>query len=289
MTASRCSASAPAKATATATCRSTCSCRTRTASPSHARTPTSPWSFACVGPAANSKRSPTTSSSPPAAAPPWPPTSAWSSTTAEARATHSPRPARVPRLSSTASSTPTGAPASPRVSTQSEVLLPLTDDAFQLERALDGMFVNRGWTSLFDALRLGNETLATTRLPEGAYETLEEFCEADLPFGMVAFSNGVDNNSSDQMLDSGDGIDSHLGDVSSLAVQGVTTPIPHHRPRPRPRSGNAPVDRHADGRHPRGRLGRRARPRGLRAGEPPGSVPRSTSAPPRPTTPAAPP
>ena len=112
-----------------------------------------------------------------------------------------------------------------RVSTHSEVLAPLTDDGNTLDNALQRMFVNRGWTSLYDGLRLGNETLAGVTPPAPAYADLQDFCDADVPFGIVAFSNGIDNNSSEQMLDGGDGIDTSMDDVAGLGVDSITTPI----------------------------------------------------------------
>ena len=48
-----------------------------------------------------------------------------------------------------------------RVSTNATVLSELTTDETDLEDSISGMFVNEGWTALWDGIRLGNDVLQT--------------------------------------------------------------------------------------------------------------------------------
>lgn len=119
-----------------------------------------------------------------------------------------------------------------RVSTDARVLSELTDDRRGLGAALDGMFVNDGWTALYDGIRMANETLgraaqaqAGTRYPDAA-----SFCTASAKLGVVAITDGRENNSSHQKYASndrypGDGLDTELSDLKKLEVAGITTPI----------------------------------------------------------------
>lgn|GEM_PF-2374443 len=122
-----------------------------------------------------------------------------------------------------------------RVSTQSRTLQPLTDDASAVGDAIDSMFVNDGWTALYDGIRMANETLGGELRPvdEGqVYDGAQSFCTASRRLGIVAFTDGQDNNSADEQNDSydpnrfpGDGIDTTVEDLLSLRVDSITTPI----------------------------------------------------------------
>src|SRR5258707_1211637 len=46
-----------------------------------------------------------------------------------------------------------------RVSTNSSIQTPLTTDGAALHQALDSLHISHGWTSLWDGIRLGNQTL----------------------------------------------------------------------------------------------------------------------------------
>lgn len=115
-----------------------------------------------------------------------------------------------------------------RVSTFSEVLEPLSSDLNAVESAIDSMFVNKGWTALYDGMRMGNETLGAElgTSPE-SYADLGAFCNQGRGFAMVAFTNGEENNSSQQELAGADddGMDTTINDVLGMRVNSVPTPI----------------------------------------------------------------
>lgn len=117
-----------------------------------------------------------------------------------------------------------------RVSTDSSVLSPLTDDATAIQQQLDGMFVNRGWTALYDGVRLANETLgASLDASPGdvTYTDVDDFCDQSKRYGIVTFTNGYENNSAQQKLATlnDDGIDTELSDLEQLNVDSVGTPL----------------------------------------------------------------
>ncbi len=117
-----------------------------------------------------------------------------------------------------------------RVSTESSVMTPLTDDFASLERAIGDFSVTNGWTALYDGVRLGNETLGRAEAAEdgAAFETADEFCGIAPRRAVVAFTDGRENNSSDEHATSsypGDGIDTLFNDVKQLKVRGTKTPV----------------------------------------------------------------
>ena len=116
-----------------------------------------------------------------------------------------------------------------RVSTFSRVLQDLTGEAAALEEALPELTVNGGWTALYDGVRMANETLgrALARTETPRWSSLAEFCDDYRPRGVVAFTNGEDNNSAEERLagPDGDGYATTVDDISRLHVDGVTTPI----------------------------------------------------------------
>ncbi len=117
-----------------------------------------------------------------------------------------------------------------RVSTDSSVLTGLTDDAVTVQQELDGMFVNGGWTALYDGIRLGNETLGASLNASAAqptYTDVDDFCDSSKRYGIVAFTNGYENNSAQQKLatPTNDGIDTSLDDLKQLSVDSVGTPL----------------------------------------------------------------
>lgn len=118
-----------------------------------------------------------------------------------------------------------------RVSTNARVLTGLGDDQPGLDQAVDGLFVNQGWTALWDGVRMGNETLgaAANQTPLKSYSTEDEFCSESSKNGILLFTDGQENNSQNQKLESpdypGDGIDTTLDDLGGLSVAGARTPI----------------------------------------------------------------
>lgn len=112
-----------------------------------------------------------------------------------------------------------------RVSTGATPLVPLTDDVGQLGTALDALFVTNGWTALWDGLRQGNDSLVDGRAPAPATE-LGAYCAGDVTTGIVAFTNGLENNSADEQSDKfTDSVDTTLDDVRALAVESARTPL----------------------------------------------------------------
>ncbi|TXD37300.1 VWA domain-containing protein [Lujinxingia vulgaris] len=116
-----------------------------------------------------------------------------------------------------------------RVSTHSRVLTELTDDQAIIDAAIDQLFVENGWTSLYDGIRMGNEVLgrALGTAAAEAHEDLDDFCQARRPFAVVAFTDGRDNNSSDEELATpeSDGIDTTLNELFDLNIDGIRTPV----------------------------------------------------------------
>lgn len=112
-----------------------------------------------------------------------------------------------------------------RSSTFSSPLIPLTDDGAALDAVLDGLFVNEGWTALWDAVRMGNEALAEAPADPPASD-LDDWCASATTAELVVMTNGVDNNSAEERLaGDGDGIDTTFEDILALTTQGAGTPV----------------------------------------------------------------
>ncbi len=132
-----------------------------------------------------------------------------------------------------------------RVSTDSAIKVPLTEDESLLTEAVDELFITNGWTALYDGIRMGNESLGQSRIltdsphddgnndsddaPSGGDET-GDFCSDDRKLGIVVFTDGGENNSAHQRYPAsedypGDGVDTNLEDLFQLEVAGVNTPI----------------------------------------------------------------
>ena len=155
-----------------------------------------------------------------------------------------------------------------RVSTNASVLSPLSRDTEEVRTAIDGMFVTNGWTSLYDGVRLGNETLGAANNEAATVESFDDagtFCNVGASRGIVVFTDSQENNSSHQSHWSdeypGDGIDTSLDDLKQLNVGATHDADLHRRPRraggPRgaeqPGRGHRRPPRRArqPGRHPR--------------------------------------
>lgn len=119
-----------------------------------------------------------------------------------------------------------------RVSTDAELREEMTSDAAVLRDAVDALHVANGWTALYDGIRLGNETIGAAAGARPEWTDLESFCAADRTLGVVAFTDGQDNNSAgehDAVVDNdrypGDGIDTRFDDLLDLRVDGISTPV----------------------------------------------------------------
>lgn len=117
-----------------------------------------------------------------------------------------------------------------RVSTEPSVLQPLTADTGEARAALSELHVSNGWTALYDGIRVGNETLGDAELAEDgrAVGSQTEFCELEPQRAIVVFTDGRDNNSSDENATEnypGDGIHTSFEDLLRLETRGVATPI----------------------------------------------------------------
>lgn len=118
-----------------------------------------------------------------------------------------------------------------RVSTEASVISEVTADRSDLEHGLNGMRVSNGWTALYDGIRMGNETLGRAAMAAhtNVFSERNAFCATSQKLGIVAITDGGENNSAGQRLadDSypGDGVHTTLDDLKQLRVAGVTTPI----------------------------------------------------------------
>ncbi len=119
-----------------------------------------------------------------------------------------------------------------RVSTNAEKKSELVSEGTALDGAIDELFINKGWTSLWDGVRMGNETLGAAQgdgIDLVTQPNAAEFCTTARKQGIVLFTDGAENNSKNQhlMTDSypGDGIDTTLDDLLALRVGGSRTPV----------------------------------------------------------------
>jgi hypothetical protein len=119
-----------------------------------------------------------------------------------------------------------------RVSTNAEKKTELVSDTTALGGAIDELFINQGWTSLWDGVRMANETLGAAQ-GDGLELVTEpnagEFCTNARKQGIVLFTDGAENNSGNQKLQTeaypGDGIDTSFEDLLSLRVGGSRAPV----------------------------------------------------------------
>ena len=117
-----------------------------------------------------------------------------------------------------------------RVSTTSQPVHELSADAAALHAATETLAIGTGWTALFDGIRVGNETLGGAMIAEmdaERFTSRDAFCSASRKLGIVAFTDGQENNSSGQKLVSleDDGINTTIKDLHNLRVDNITTPI----------------------------------------------------------------
>jgi hypothetical protein len=121
-----------------------------------------------------------------------------------------------------------------RVSTESSLWQAPTQYEDEMYEVIDDLFVANGWTALYDGIRLANEVLfeaATGPVSEfdpenPAFAGLSQCYSGRLP-AIVAFTNGRENNSSDEhdTVYEGDGIDTTLDMLLEMDVGGLPTVV----------------------------------------------------------------
>lgn len=111
-----------------------------------------------------------------------------------------------------------------RVSTGAQMLLAPSSDPGEVDAALEGLFVNDGWTALYDGLRLAHEVVANH---ESSFEPPGvDSCTSRRRAALVMFSNGRDNNSDNAQSDlDDDGFDTTLDDLLELEFRGSRLPV----------------------------------------------------------------
>ncbi|MBP9086225.1 MAG: VWA domain-containing protein [Kofleriaceae bacterium] len=122
-----------------------------------------------------------------------------------------------------------------RVSTNATRVTGLTENREALHNAIAAMHVNRGWTALFDGIRMANETLGGAIIDATAATPASHvgaFCAASRKTGIIVFTDGRENNSADEhspeydrVTYPGDGFATTFDDIHKLRIDGVTTPI----------------------------------------------------------------
>ena len=120
-----------------------------------------------------------------------------------------------------------------RVSTDSETLADLSSNVDAVDAAIGELEVANGWTALYDGIRMGNEAIGAARMLTETVTSdpdVQSFCDREQPLGIVAFTDGMDNNSdSSQAYDHeaypGDGFDTTMEDLQNLKIGSMTTPI----------------------------------------------------------------
>lgn len=117
-----------------------------------------------------------------------------------------------------------------RVSTEARVVHDLSSDSTAVAAAISDFHVSNGWTALYDGIRLGNETLGRAVVPEdeARFGSADEFCGIDPRRAIVVFTDGKENNSSDEHATEdypGDGVATTFEDVKQLKVRGTNTPV----------------------------------------------------------------
>jgi hypothetical protein len=121
-----------------------------------------------------------------------------------------------------------------RVSTNANVRRGLTNDFVTLDNDVEELFINRGWTALYDGIRMANDTIGEAYSESAPPPDLDTFCTNDRKIGVVVFTDAKENNSADEHLPEevppnypylGDGIDTTFDDLKELKVNNVPTPI----------------------------------------------------------------
>lgn len=111
-----------------------------------------------------------------------------------------------------------------RVSTQASTLVPLTSDRDAIDRALANTRVNRGWTALYDGIRVAYEGLGLETLQESKKSVFA--CRRARRTAVAVFTDGADNNSADEKnAKNSDGLATTIEDLAEVRHLGVKVPV----------------------------------------------------------------
>lgn len=111
-----------------------------------------------------------------------------------------------------------------RVSTQASSLVGLTQDPKVYADALAKTNVNRGWTALYDGIRLASEGLGAQVVQESEQGAVT--CRRGRRSAIAVFTDGADNNSADEKHDKdSDGINTSIEDLIDTEHLGSKVPV----------------------------------------------------------------
>lgn len=111
-----------------------------------------------------------------------------------------------------------------RVSTQASNLVGLTKDKDVFSDALSKTQVNRGWTALYDGIRLASEGLGAHVVEESEKGSMT--CRRSSRTAIAVFTDGADNNSADEKNDkNSDGINTSIDDLIDTEHLGTKVPV----------------------------------------------------------------
>ena len=108
-----------------------------------------------------------------------------------------------------------------RVSTSASKLLELTSDVTAVDSATSALFINKGWTALWDGVELANDVLEDGP----ARPTPTSSCYAGSYRSVVVFTDGQDNNSAGEKDTLGTHLSTTLDDLLSLSTDGMRTAV----------------------------------------------------------------
>lgn len=111
-----------------------------------------------------------------------------------------------------------------RVSTQASSLIGMTKDASVIADALSNTKVNRGWTALYDGIRLASEGLGEQVVQQSQKGSMT--CRRSHRTAIAVFTDGADNNSADEKHgENSDGINTSIDDLIDTEHLGSKVPV----------------------------------------------------------------
>lgn len=111
-----------------------------------------------------------------------------------------------------------------RVSTQASSLVELTPDRQLFADALSKTKVNKGWTALYDGIRLSSEGLGAQTVKESEKSSMT--CRRGKRTAIAVFTDGSDNNSADEKHgEDSDGIHTTIEDLMKIEHLGSKVPV----------------------------------------------------------------
>lgn len=112
-----------------------------------------------------------------------------------------------------------------RVSTQAKNLVALTDNLESINQALEATQVKKGWTALYDGIRMASEALGKEVIAESS-QNGNSSCRRGQRTAIAVFTDGADNNSADENNDKeSDGFATNIEDLMGLSHLGVKVPV----------------------------------------------------------------